>query len=434
MAIKRIRVSNFKSFDTLDLELGNLNVLIGANASGKSNFLQIFKFLRDITQHGLKNAISLQGGVEYFRNSIIDPATPFSLEIVYQIQSREKEWTTPSVTNSQVNKSPISRHFYESVYKFSLEFTKEEQSFRVVEDVLIRKLKFCDAQELQSSIDKKKIEEMSSGIMTFANIDGKIEYKFTPEKVVPELQEAASSLFDASILFDMMPRLSPQMLFMETSHFDIMYPFGQSLHRVPIYDFDPRLPKKASPLTGKADLEEDGNNLAIVLKNIIEDEETRRKFFNLARYLLPFIEDLRVEKFADRYLIVTVQEKYNPNFYLPASFMSDGAINLLAFIVALYFEEKPLIIIEEVEKNIHPRLIARAVDMLKEASAQKQIIVTTHHPELVKHVALKNLLFVTRDKNGFSTISKPSKKEGVRTFLKNEIGIDELYIQDLLKV
>lgn len=49
MAIKRIHVKNFKSFKDLEVEFGKFNVLIGANASGKSNFIQMFQFLRDIT-------------------------------------------------------------------------------------------------------------------------------------------------------------------------------------------------------------------------------------------------------------------------------------------------------------------------------------------------------------------------------------------------
>lgn len=66
--IKKIRISNFKSFKELKLELGNFNILIGVNVSGKFNFVQIFKFLRNTRNHGLENAISLQGGVEYLRN------------------------------------------------------------------------------------------------------------------------------------------------------------------------------------------------------------------------------------------------------------------------------------------------------------------------------------------------------------------------------
>jgi len=68
MQIREIKVSNFKSFKDARIQLGRLTVLIGANASGKSNFVQVFRFLRDIENHDLSNAISLQGGVEYLRN------------------------------------------------------------------------------------------------------------------------------------------------------------------------------------------------------------------------------------------------------------------------------------------------------------------------------------------------------------------------------
>ena len=59
MAIKKIKVSNFKTFKNLDLELGSFNVVIGANASGKSNFVEIFQFLKDVRKDGLKNAVAM---------------------------------------------------------------------------------------------------------------------------------------------------------------------------------------------------------------------------------------------------------------------------------------------------------------------------------------------------------------------------------------
>ncbi|MEE9165369.1 MAG: AAA family ATPase, partial [Nitrospinota bacterium] len=65
---QKIKISNFKSFKDLEIELGKFNILIGSNASGKSNFLQIFKFLKDINNSGLNNALQMQGGVEYLRN------------------------------------------------------------------------------------------------------------------------------------------------------------------------------------------------------------------------------------------------------------------------------------------------------------------------------------------------------------------------------
>ena len=51
MRIESIAVSNFKSFSKSEIELGQFNVLVGANASGKSNFVQIFKFLRDTVEY-----------------------------------------------------------------------------------------------------------------------------------------------------------------------------------------------------------------------------------------------------------------------------------------------------------------------------------------------------------------------------------------------
>ena len=82
MGIKKITVSNFKSFKYLEIELGDFNVLIGANASGKSNFVSIFEFLRDIVSMGLEEAVSEQGGVEFLRNMNVDLSQPLSIEII----------------------------------------------------------------------------------------------------------------------------------------------------------------------------------------------------------------------------------------------------------------------------------------------------------------------------------------------------------------
>ncbi|MFZ8801560.1 MAG: AAA family ATPase [Candidatus Calescibacterium sp.] len=203
---------------------------------------------------------------------------------------------------------------------------------------------------------------------------------------------------------------------------------------IAIYDFDPKLPKKATPITGKTELEEDGSNLAIVLKNILGDKEKKRELSNLVKDLLPFVDNLSVEKFADKSLLFKLKESYNKKQYLPASLISDGTINITALIIALFFEKKPLTIIEDPERNIHPYLISKVVEMMKDASNNIQILVSTHNPEIVKLADLENLLLISRDKEGFSIISRPSGKENVKTFLKNEIGIEELYVQNLLEL
>lgn len=71
MKIKEVHISNFKSFKKSSFYLKDFNMILGANGSGKSNFFQIIKFLRDIVDHGLENAIALQGGKEYLMNTTI---------------------------------------------------------------------------------------------------------------------------------------------------------------------------------------------------------------------------------------------------------------------------------------------------------------------------------------------------------------------------
>ena len=68
--------------------------------------------------------------------------------------------------------------------------------------------------------------------------------------------------------------------------------------------------RRKGAITGKRELEENAGNLALVVKNIIEDPEKKRKFSNLLRDILPFIEDFSVEKFMDISLILTMRERY----------------------------------------------------------------------------------------------------------------------------
>ena len=81
----------------------------------------------------------------------------------------------------------------------------------------------------------------------------------------------------------------------------------------------------------------------------------------------------------------------------------------MALVVALYFQDqRKFAIFEEPEKNLHPYLLSRVMTMFKEASEFKQILATTHNSEIVKYAGLENILFVCRDRNGFSRITKPA--------------------------
>ena len=70
MMIKRLIVKNWRNFRELNVPLRERQFIVGANASGKSNLLDIFRFLRDIVKAeggGLQKAVKDRGGVSKIR-------------------------------------------------------------------------------------------------------------------------------------------------------------------------------------------------------------------------------------------------------------------------------------------------------------------------------------------------------------------------------
>lgn len=64
MKLDRIKIKGFKSIREIELELRSLNVLIGANGAGKSNFIALFKMLNQMMQGNLQVFVAQSGGAD----------------------------------------------------------------------------------------------------------------------------------------------------------------------------------------------------------------------------------------------------------------------------------------------------------------------------------------------------------------------------------
>ena len=269
-------------------------------------------------------------------------------------------------------------------------------------------------------------DRIGRGHIEICTVNGNLHYHVDLPKGCPLKKE------DIIPIFYRKKQLPRQTLLIETPYAYPMPHIEKFFDRIAIYDINPKLPKKGVLITGKTALEEDAGNLTLAVKNILDNPEKKRKFSNLLKDILPFVEDFSVKKFMDVSLMMTLRERYAKSLDLPASSLSDGTIMIFALIIALYFEERPFIIIEEPVSHIHPFLVSRVVAMMQESSRREQVMITTHSTEVVKHASLDDILLISRDSDGFSVISRPADKEEVKTFLENEIGIDELYVQNLL--
>ena len=59
-----LAVANYRSINSLILPLGRLNLITGANGSGKSNLYRALRLLAETAQGGMVNALAREGGLE----------------------------------------------------------------------------------------------------------------------------------------------------------------------------------------------------------------------------------------------------------------------------------------------------------------------------------------------------------------------------------
>lgn len=62
--LEKLTIKNFKSIREQTLALGRLNVFIGANGAGKSNLIEVFRFLREIVNQNLAGYTGVKGGAD----------------------------------------------------------------------------------------------------------------------------------------------------------------------------------------------------------------------------------------------------------------------------------------------------------------------------------------------------------------------------------
>ena len=92
MRFRRLHLRNWRNFVDIDVELQRRAFLVGANASGKSNLLDVFRFLRDVASSGggFEEAVRSRGGVSLIR-SLAASRDP-SIEIRVAVGDDEDEW------------------------------------------------------------------------------------------------------------------------------------------------------------------------------------------------------------------------------------------------------------------------------------------------------------------------------------------------------
>ena len=380
MNIESLHVENFKSIREVDVEFSDLNVFVGRNAAGKSNLFEVFQFLRDARGEGIEDAVQMQGGVEYIRNKNISENKNLYIEV--DVEPHPDYLDLFSNENRQaIDNRSICIGMKFNTKSFSIKTNKFFNSNKSGESSSVKKY------AIRSFYKNDNIETVNSN-----DIDG--------------------SLDDLGSILSRAPQLGVT------------------------FDINPRKIATNNRLAGRASLQPDGSNLALVLKKLFEDEKQKQKFLNLASDVLSFLSDTKVEAMPDQSLFLEILEEFEPgqDQYIPAEMLSDGTLHVLALIYILYFSDYEKIFIEEPGRNIHPSLIANLMLKVKDAAenTDKQIFLTTHNVEVLRHTPPEDVRLVSRDDDGFTQVERPAESERVQKFIENDLGMVDLYTENML--
>lgn len=87
-AISKLTIKGFKSIrELVDFELRNLNVIVGANGAGKSNFIQVFRMIHAMSQKNLQEFVQTGGGADAFPYNGIKNTPEIDVELTFGLNS-----------------------------------------------------------------------------------------------------------------------------------------------------------------------------------------------------------------------------------------------------------------------------------------------------------------------------------------------------------
>jgi predicted ATPase len=346
--LRRVQIRGYKSIAFCDVTLEPLTVLVGRNASGKSNFLDALEFLRDVVNYGLSEAVTRHGGA----SSILCKSSNT------QTLSIEVDCLFEHTTSKSDKGMVLSLSEWTATYKIVVSFENHAAPKLFSEECICE-----DTNGVESTEHFKEV----LGFRKVPKVNGTM----------------TRSLLDRT--------------FLSSCSAGPLSRFARVLEVVHFYSFDPnpiRVPQK--PILYQT-LNMYGSNLASVVESTrIEDPIS---YARIARYLQAVVPDVRLQgvpAIGDYSILMflVAREDGKPELQFDASSMSDGTLRTLAALTSVFQNvhednELTLVAIEEPETALHPAAMRALVSAFDAATMRTQVLLTTHSPDLLDAVEIK---------------------------------------------
>ena len=375
--LERIQLTNLLSFgpQAEELELGPLNVLIGTNGCGKSNFIEAIGLLQAVPTDLAERIRSGRGVADWI-------------------------WQGDSEVDSAVVKTVVQPAGQQAL-RYRVEFGERGQRFAVINERLEPKIEDHEAPYVELG--------ENAHVAHLRTVRGKAAFDAKPSdfavlmgyKPVEYSVDRSKSVLAQVKDAEHYPELTYLAKDLESIRLYREWTFGRN-------NVVRSLQKTDLP---NANLAEDHTNLGLVLNRLSMDYEIRKRIVDAVRRLYEDISDFHVNiEFNTTQLFV--QER-GGQVTVPATRLSDGTIRYLSLLAILCDPQPPpLVCIEEPELGLHPDILPGLAKLLLEASERCQLVVTTHSEVLVDALTDKpESIVVCEKEDGQTKLKRLSRSE-----------------------
>ncbi|MEZ4295369.1 MAG: AAA family ATPase [Polyangiaceae bacterium] len=377
--IEYLRVENYRALRSIELrDMTPLTVLLGPNGSGKSTVFDVFNFLSECFQVGLRHAWDRRGRARELRTR--GQGGPITIEIKY----RERP-----------NQPVITYHLSIDEGPRGPEVAAEWLQWR--RGAAGKPFRFLDYKHGQGRV--------ISGDMPDER-DQRIEKPLRSPDLI-----AVSTLGQLAEH----PRVAALREFITDWYVSYL-----SID-------DARGQPEAGP---QERLSKTGDNLPNVVQYLMEQHpEHLADIFAVLKRRVPRLEKVLAEPMPDGRLLLQLKDAPFEQPIL-SRFASDGTLKLLAYMAVLHDPNPPQFVgIEEPENFLHPRLLLELAEECLAATERAQLLVTTHSPFFLNGLQPNQVRVLFRDEQGFSQAIRTSDIPGVRDFVSEGASLGHLWLE-----